>query len=606
MTPNPRSGAGSNAGQEGRQSPTVAASLDRARQISEGLYPHQVEGLTFLLGRQRSILADDMGLGKTRQSILALTHARPEGPYLVICPASVKLNWQREILMVLPDAGTQVVGPAPPPAVGYAGWVILNYDILGKHLDDLLTHTWAGIVFDEVHYLKNHRTQRSRFSRALVDGTAADPVIHALTGTPLTNRPRDLFPLLQLVQHPLGRSFMSFSRRYCAGARNDYGHWVADGVSNVEELSVQLHGIMLRRRKADVLDLPPKLRTWIDTDLPEKTRDALNRDVLQFLDPEIEPERTERGFRTGMGRLAATRKTVGLAKCRHTIEYVQGAVDQGEKILVFSCFPKVLERMEKHFGDISVLLTGETPVPERQGIVDHFQNDEAVRIYLGQIHAGGTGVNLTAARQVVFNDLDWTPANHWQAEDRAYRIGQTGAVNVTYMVARGTVEEFVRGVFERKATIVDDVVEGRSLGASMDTDVMEELRHMLQRLDTDFTRLRSADVSQDQIMASLRTATTKYWEESAPTLTTQTRTRLVPISEAAIQALADVLGGPDRATVRVTSSRDPKVRYTVDVLGADVTCDCKGFSYRGACTHARTVKEAMVAGSDLPKGFEHV
>ncbi len=580
--------------------------IDHARHVSDGLYPHQVEGLTFLLGRKRSILADDMGLGKTRQSILALSHACSDGPYLVVCPASVKLNWQREIDMVLPDAATHVVGPEPPPATGYGGWVILNYDILGKHLGALLEHQWVGIVFDEAHYLKNHRSQRSRFARTLVDRAAADPLVHALTGTPLTNRPRDLFPLLQLVDHPLGKSFMSFSRRYCDGSRNDYGHWVADGASNVEELSVQLHGIMLRRHKDDVLDLPPKMRTWIDVELPDRTRNALNRDVMQFLDPTIEPERTERGFRTGIGRLAATRKTVGLAKSRHTQEYVEGAIEQGEKVLVFSGFPKVLQKLEKHFGSASVLLTGEVPVPQRQGIVDRFQNDDSVRLYLGQIHAGGTGVNLTAARQVVFNDIDWTPANHWQAEDRAYRIGQTGSVNVTYMIARGTVEEFVRGVFERKARIVDDVVEGRSLGGSMDTDVMDELRHIMQSLDADFARLRATDTSQEEIMACLRSATATYLENSAPALSDRARESLVPISEAAIQALADVLGGPDRATVRVTSSRDPKIRYTVDVLGADVTCDCKGFSYRGACTHARTVKEAMVSGQPFPDGYEAI
>jgi SWI/SNF-related matrix-associated actin-dependent regulator 1 of chromatin subfamily A len=581
-------------------------SLVQARQVSEGLYPHQVEGLAFLLGRKRSILADDMGLGKTRQSILALTHADHGGPYLVICPASVKLNWQREIAMVLPEAKTHIVGPAPPPEPGFGGWVILNYDILGKHLEALLTHNWVGIAFDEAHYLKNHRSQRSRFARTLVDRTVGDPVVHALTGTPLTNRPRDLFPLLQLVDHPLGRSFMSFSRRYCDGGRNDYGHWVADGASHVDELSVQLHGTMLRRHKDDVLDLPPKVRTWIDVELPERTRDALNRDVMQFLDPRIEPQRTERGFRKGMGRLMSTRKTVGLAKSRYTKEYVEGAIEQGEKILVFSGFPNVLERLEKHFGAASVLLTGEVPVPQRQGIVDRFQNDESVRVYLGQIHAGGTGVNLTAARQVVFNDLDWTPANHWQAEDRAYRIGQTGSVNVTYMIARGTVEEFVRGVFDRKSRIVDDVVDGRSLGGSMDADVMDELRQILQALDTDFARLRSQDTSPEQMMTSLRAATTRYLQDAAGNLSQQARRVLAPISEAAIQALADVLTGPDQTTVRVTSSRDAKIHYTVDVLGADVTCDCKGFTYRGACTHARKVKAAIVDKLPLPEGYEKV
>ena len=127
---------------------------------------------------------------------------------------------------------------------------------------------------------------------------------------------------------------------------------------------------------------------------------------------------------------------------------------------------------------LCVTVTGEVPTTKRQALVDRFQNDETVRVFVGQIHAAGVGINLTAASQVVFNDLDWVPANHWQAEDRAHRIGQAGTVNVTYMVARKTLEEFVRGVLETKAQLVDDVVEGRALGAAVQGDVLQELRRM--------------------------------------------------------------------------------------------------------------------------------
>ena len=131
------------------------AALPRAEALATGLYPHQIEGVAFLLGRQRSILADDMGLGKTRQSAIALTEARPQGPYLVVCPAAVKENWSRELLLALPSAKRTIIGPAPPPQPGFDGWAIINYDILGKHLEALKAHGWSGIVFDEAHYLKN-------------------------------------------------------------------------------------------------------------------------------------------------------------------------------------------------------------------------------------------------------------------------------------------------------------------------------------------------------------------------------------------------------------------------------------------------------------------
>ena len=583
-----------------------APAREAAERLADGLYPHQVEGLAFLLGRRRSILADDMGLGKTRQSVLALVHAEPLGPWLVVCPASVKRNWEREIRLVLPDADTHIVGPAPVPEPGFGGWVIVNYDILKRTFDDLLSHEFRGLVFDEAHYLKNHTSQRSKLATRLVDRTAGDPMVHALTGTPLTNRPRDLFPLLQLVDHTLGRSFFGFARRYCAAEKNDYGHWITSGASNLEELAVQLHGIMLRRNKDEVLDLPPKVRSWIDVDIPERVREALDEAVRAFLGDGVEePQRDTRGRRMGIGMLASARKHLAIAKSRHTLEYVQGAVDQGEKVLLFSGFTIPIHRFMRHFGDQAVAVTGKTPVSQRQEQVDRFQEDESVRVYVGQIHAGGTGVNLTAARQVVFNDLDWVPANHWQAEDRAYRIGQTGTVNVTYMVGRGTIEEFVRTVLENKARIVDDLVEGRSLG-DLDADVMSELQRMLKRLDVSAESLRAGDHGREELAQVLRDAGEEYIRDQGERLGPQTRAALVPVSEGAIQALAAVLAGPRQQVYRIASSRDPGLRYTLEVHGADITCDCRGFHYRGACTHARVLKEHLVAGATVPPAYERV
>src|SRR5919109_331551 len=212
-----------------------------------------------------------MGLGKTRQAIVALRHAVPSGPYLVVCPASVKRNWAREISMVA-SASTHIIERGVKDLEGE--WVIVNYDILSKHIDMLGRRRWAGLVFDEAHYLKNHRSARSRLARQLAEQAKATlgegPAVYLLTGTPLTNRPRDLFVLLQLVGHPLGRSFLAFAKRYCAAEKTEYG-WQTGGASNIEELTVQLHGVMLRRSKDQVLALPPKLRTWLSIEVPKGT-----------------------------------------------------------------------------------------------------------------------------------------------------------------------------------------------------------------------------------------------------------------------------------------------------------------------------------------------
>ena len=152
------------------------AAFRRAARLAEGLYLHQIEGVAFLLGRRRAILADDMGLGKTRQAIVSLRHTAPDGPYLVICPASVKRNWAREIAIAAPDTTAHIIEKR---AERYADqtWVIVNYDILSTHIDALARRSWAGLVFDEAHYLKNHRSIRSRLARQLADATrqAAPP-----------------------------------------------------------------------------------------------------------------------------------------------------------------------------------------------------------------------------------------------------------------------------------------------------------------------------------------------------------------------------------------------------------------------------------------------
>ena len=257
-----------------------------------------------------------MGLGKTRQSAIAMTVAAPAGPYLVICPASVKHNWARELRLALgQDALIRVVGTAPVPEAGYQGWIVVNYDLLRRDIDALLAHRLRGIVFDEGHYIKNHRSQRSVLSRRLVADGAADPVVHVLTGTPLTNRPRDLFPLLQLVGHSLGQSFLAFAKRYCDRHKNDYGHWMTSGVSNAPELSVQLQGIMLRRTKDAVLDLPAKQRTWIEVDVDEDVRERLNAAVAHFLTE----ERTERGGRRGIAMFSGARRRLAVAKVGQTL-----------------------------------------------------------------------------------------------------------------------------------------------------------------------------------------------------------------------------------------------------------------------------------------------
>ena len=583
-----------------------------AATLAQGLFPHQIEGVAFLLGRKRAILADDMGLGKTRQAIVALRHVAPDGPYLVVCPASVKRNWSREIHLAASDAATHIVErgselPTQPE------WVIVNYDILSKHMETLGRVPWAGIVFDEAHYLKNHTSARSRLARQLADRAGAQsarrPAVYLLTGTPLTNRPRDLFVLLQLVGHSLGRSFLGFAKRYCAAERNDYG-WQTRGASNIEELTVQLHGVMLRRSKDQVLALPPKLRTWLSVPVPKGTGVGDMRKVVELLigEQDLAPGSTidQRRLR---GRLlhAVTRARQRLAavKVDATIDFVTGAVEQGEKVIVFSCFEEPMDKLAAAFGPSAVVLTGKTPADKRQALVDRFQNDDSVRVFLANIIAGGIGTNLTAATQVVFNDLDWVPANHWQAEDRAYRIGQTRTVNVTYMVAADTIDDFVQGVLEKKAALVS--CGGRRQGAGARSvgrcTRRAAARAAIRDVRTGWfgwrgcrRRIWSSGCSEKLASISKRTNPRR---PMARVRTPEEREAL----KRALETLARALTGPSVERYRFASTTQPGVEYELTIDGADVICNCRGFEYRGQCRHARDLKAALAEGQPVPVGY---
>ena len=601
-------------------------SLTRAEEIAKGLYPHQIEGIAFLLGRRRALLADDMGLGKTRQSVIAMVEAEGEGPYLVICPASIKRNWAREIEIVFRDAEPIIVGPGPLPSTDHCGWIIVNYEILGKNLDKLLAFDWKGVVFDEAHYLKNYQSQRSRNASKLVKEIKRDLVVHALTGTPMTSRPRDLFPLLQILDHPLGKSFLSFAKRYCDAYQGDFG-LVADGASNLEELAVQLHGVMLRRTKDEVLDLPPKIRTWMDVELHPYAIQHFNRLVQDFISKFDTPEAIDEtpepvglsserrdelddsidttDLGTGMGRITQVRRAIAFVKCRHTIKFVENALEQGEKVIIFTSFLNTMQRFQRHFKDRAVYVSGEVPVHERQNRVDRFQNDEGIKLFVANMHIAGVGINLTAARQIVFNDLDWVPANHWQAEDRAYRIGQTGTVNVTYMIATGTVDSFVKTVLETKAALMDSIVEGSILipdgEAALQLDVLSELKRMMHALS-----VQTNELGASELQDVLQKASNAYLEENASHLQEATRAQLRPYSEEAVRTLAQVLAGPERSIYHAESSSQKGKFYTLEVVGVDITCDCPGFTHRGSCRHVRPLKSALVADKPLPKGYKEV
>jgi SWI/SNF-related matrix-associated actin-dependent regulator 1 of chromatin subfamily A len=532
------------------------------------LYSHQADGVAFLISKGRAILGDDMGLGKTRQAIVGMQIAAPTGMILVVCPASLKLNWQREIRMVDPDAKVEVVGVQvgrlPDPR-----WVIVNYDLLASNAEQLHGIPWSGVILDEAHFIKNNSQRTSHCLKLLgVSNDARSPLIgprqvYLLTGTPITNRPKDLFNLLRCVGHPSARSFISFAKRYCDAYRNDYG-WVTTGASNLEELNLLMKEVMLRRKKDEVLDLPPKVRSWIP--LAIESAPALNaqRSFNQWFAASDASRPNDRDF---LARLTKVRVALHRAKHKAVEERIRDVIATGQKVIVFTAFTDGLNKHKAVFGDVCVTISGESDAKARMLAVDRFQSDQRVRLAVCNIIAGGVGITLTAATHVIFQDLDWVPANHLQAEDRAYRLGQTERVTVEYMLADGTLDVFIGDLLETKLRLVG-LVEADELPS---TSVLDELYAKLSALGPALLQ-----------------------ENKASQATGQIRDRL--------EALAKGGGYTAEAPLLATgvqefrSSRDPKQVYRVTFGSAGhLECTCEGFRWRGTCKHVREVR----ANSDV-------
>jgi SWI/SNF-related matrix-associated actin-dependent regulator 1 of chromatin subfamily A len=457
----------------------AAARQARARRIYEavmpdleetypGLFAHQRAGIGFLLQPAPTrgvILADEMGLGKTRQAIVA-AHVQP-GRILVVCPAGLRLNWAREIRLALGHAAD--VGIATGRELPETRWTVISYDMVKRHHRRLCETPWAVAVLDEAHYVKNRHAQRTRLllggdgKRGLPAGRVPGVVagaerIYLLTGTPLTSKPLDLFPLLQAIGHPLGDDLHAFAVRYCAAFYTGFG-WDMRGASHLDELHDALEPVLLRRVRDQVLDLPPKLRTY----LPVEVDLAAYRQVWRDHVANRPKKRRKRGL---LAEIAKLKHAAALAKIPAAIALAEDILAQGEKLIVFSGYHAVIDALTGHFGKSAVRVTGRESPKRRAAAVDAFQNDPDVRLFAGNLQAAGVGVSLTAATQVIFTDYSFVPADHLQAEDRPCRIGQRNAVTVTYLSAAGTLDEEVEQLLAQKLDVVGQAIEGTTPSAS--------------------------------------------------------------------------------------------------------------------------------------------
>jgi SWI/SNF-related matrix-associated actin-dependent regulator 1 of chromatin subfamily A len=428
--------------------------------------PFQLAGIAFALSRANCLIGDEMGLGKTLQAIGVINSDTSIRRVLCIVKASIKINWQRELTKWL--TRDLSVGIANGGSLPTTDVVVINYDILKKHIDSIRAVQWDLLVVDECHLVKNPKAQRTvlvlgRWDR---DPAKVVPAIPAkrrifMTGTPIVNKPIELFPLLKALDpFGLGKSRMEYAKRYCNAHINSYGYWDYDGASNLDELQRRLRSsIMIRRLKADVLkELPPKQHQVIVMPTTDPALLALLRDELRTYDDTQDANLKTRS--TAFERIAKLRHDVAVAKIPMCIEFVRDALDESDKIVVFAHHHDVVDALMDAFADIdAVKLTGETPMVARQEAIDRFQNDPACRLFVGNIQAAGAGITLTAAQHCIFVESDWAPGNMDQASDRLHRITQEGSVLVQYLILDDSLDAKMAVTISDKANTIRQALD---------------------------------------------------------------------------------------------------------------------------------------------------
>lgn len=431
-------------------------------------YEYQKEGILFGLDRRRLLIGDEPGLGKTLQSI-GIVDTASAYPCLVICPSSLKINWQREFekftdkkALVL-DNSSRTSWPYLL-GMGMFNVAIVNYESLKKFfvweikggksftLKDVVFNRdisiFRSVIMDESHRLKDPSAQQTMFTRGIVEGKEYRIL---LSGTPVVNHAQDLVSQLAIM----GRIISDFGGRGKFLA--DYGE-----NENLSELSKKLYDTcMIRREKAKVLtELPDKQRTDLYVDI--SNRDEYNlaaADLAAYLREYTEC--TDREIRRKMRmealvKFMTLRSLASKGKVKQATDFIKNFLANGNPLIVFCSLKEIVKALQKQFPD-AVRVTGDDNVAEKQAAVDAFQSGDA-QLIICSIKAAGVGLTLTASSNVAFVEFPWTYADCCQCEDRAHRIGQKNNVNCYYLIGRSTIDPVLYNIIHKKRSIANQIM----------------------------------------------------------------------------------------------------------------------------------------------------
>lgn len=439
----------------------------------------------------RGLLGWEMGLGKTFGALLYAIRNPEVRPIVVVCPATVKFQWEREAKHHF-GLRAEVLGGTNPPKKGFARnrpLVIINYEVLGRRRRKHYGPGWMNslkelqpqlVIIDECQYLGNPYSKQTKWVRQLCQGV---PHVLALSGTPFQNRPYEMFSTLNILAPGQFPQLMAYAMRYCGPRRIPWGNgWDFRGSSNLEELHAKLTdpetGVMVRRRQKDVLqDLPSHRKSVVPFALPDggDYADALKdfRGWMTKRNPThlSSAEKAER-----LSQLTALKQLVGIKKLPVVIDWVKEFLTESEgKLVLFVIHKAVVKELYSHFPS-AVVVNGSVTGKARQQAVDRFQHSPKCRMLIGNIKAAGIGLNLTAGTTVAFGEYPWTPGALDQAIKRIKRIGQKKKTRSVFLVAKGTIEEKLLTLIEKKQKTINAVLDnGRGENFNIIDKLAQEL-----------------------------------------------------------------------------------------------------------------------------------
>lgn len=456
----------------------------------EGLFPFQKEGVKWLeQNNGMGIVSDDCGLGKTVQAISYAKLHKEHLPILIVCPASVKLQWKNEIKFWGKSSSVEVLYGRTRSDLPSAKWYIINYDVLGEEVPELdehgnpilnkfgkvkkyfLSSSWVYefidkkvglIVLDECQFI-SHDSIRTRAVRMLKQSLPGAKLI-GLSGTPIRNRPAEFFNILNLVAPKVFGSRWKFHHHFCDPQHNGYG-WIFNGATHLDELHELVAPYMIRRLKADVLkQLPPKIVSIVPLELEEIDRRNYNDAEEKF------KEWLESHFKDFISiqeQMEKLKQLAYLAKRNSVMQWIEDYLTTGKKLVVMTYHKMAMDDIYGKFKKIAVKIDGSTSHKARQEAKEKFMHDDSVQLFVGQILAAGVGVDglQTVCDTMAMIEFTYTPADHAQAEDRLHRMSKDGkyadSISIYYLVADGTIENSLVEMLVQKHKVTKKILDGK-------------------------------------------------------------------------------------------------------------------------------------------------